>query len=75
MLLLEKYLQIVRPVLAAVSINGLKGEMLGRKEGMGFLRLFQQLRSCRNEVETRNREEIPFFSQMVSRGLLIAKEP
>ena len=31
----------------------------GRKEGIGFLRRFQQLGSYRDERETRNREEIP----------------
>ena len=33
------------------------------------LRRFQQLRSYRDDIETRNREEIPYSSRMVTRGV------
>ena len=46
------------------------------KEGRnGLLRGFQQLRSYRDEIERRNREEIPFSSRRVPRGLSVAEEP
>ena len=45
------------------------------KEGTKVLRRFQQLRSYSNEIETRNREEIPFSSQIVPRGLSVAEGP
>ena len=45
-----------------------------RKEGRNWvLRLFQQLRSYRDEIETRNREEIPYSSRIVPRGLSVAE--
>ena len=45
-----------------------------RKEGRNWvLRRFQQLRSYRNEIETRNREEIPKSSRIVQRGLSVAE--
>ena len=48
----------------------------GRKEGSNWvLRRFQQLRSYRDESETRNREEIPYSSQKVPRGLSVAEGP
>ena len=39
------------------------------------LRRFQQPRSYRDEIETRNIEEIPYFSRIGIRGLLVAEEP
>ena len=50
---------------AACFYNSLEG----RKEGMGILRLFQQLRSYHDETEIRKREEITFTSQIIPRGL------
>ena len=41
----------------------------------GILHRFQQLRSYREETETRNQEEIPFSSQMVPSGLSVTEEP
>ena len=43
----------------------------------GVLRPFQKLRSYRDEIETRNREEIPYSSRIlvVPRGLLVAEGP
>ena len=43
----------------------------------GFLRRFQQLRSYREEIETRDREKIPFSSQIhvVTRYLSVAEGP
>ena len=41
----------------------------------GLLRCFQQLRSYRDETETRNREEIPFPSRILPRGLLVKEDP
>ena len=35
---------------------------MGRNEGIRFVSRFQQLRSYRDEIETWNREEIPFSS-------------
>ena len=47
-----------------------------RKEGRNWvLRRFQQLRSYRDEIETRNREEIPYSSRIVPRGLSVAEGP
>ena len=47
-----------------------------RKEGRNWvLRRFQQLRSYRDEIETRNREEIPYSSRIVPRGLSVADGP
>ena len=43
-----------------------------RKEGMGFYVAFNSLD---DETETWNREEIPFSSRIVPRGLLVAEEP
>ena len=40
---------------------------------MGVLRRFQQLSSYRDEIETRNQEEIPFSLRIVPRGLLVAE--
>ena len=40
-----------------------------------LLRRFQQLRSYRDEIETRNREEIPYSSRKVPRGLSVAEGP
>ena len=40
----------------------------GRKE-LGFTSLSTAYRSYRDEIETRNREEIPYSSQIVPRGL------
>ena len=46
------------------------------KEGRNWvLRSFQQLRSYRDEIETRNREEIPYSSRIVPRGLSVAEGP
>ena len=46
------------------------------KEGRNWvLRRFQQLRSYRDEIETCNREEIPYSSRIVPRGLSVAEEP
>ena len=53
-----------------------KGRKEGRKEGRNWvLPRFQQLRSYRDEIETRNREEIPYSSRIVTRGLSVAKRP
>ena len=47
-----------------------------RKEGRNWvLHRFQQLRSYRDEIETRNREEIPYSSRIVPRGLSVAEGP
>ena len=45
-----------------------------RKEGMGILRCFQQLRSYRKEIETWNWEEITFSSQVVPKGFLVGEK-
>ena len=46
------------------------------KEGRNWvLRRFQQLRSYRDEIETRNRKEIPYSSRLVPRGLSVAERP
>ena len=46
------------------------------KEGISrVLRRFQQLRSYRDEIETRNREEIPYSSRIVPRGFSVAEGP
>ena len=46
------------------------------KEGRNWvLRRFQQLRSYRDEIETRNREEITYSSRIVPRGLSVAERP
>ena len=39
------------------------------------LRRFQQLRSYHDEIETRNREEIPYSLRIVPRGLSVAERP
>ena len=45
-------------------------------EGMnGVLRRLQQLRSYRDEMETRNREGIPFSLPIVPSGLSVAEGP
>ena len=47
-----------------------------RKEGRNWaLRRFQQFRSYRDEIETRNREEIPLSLRLVPRGLVVAEGP
>ena len=43
------------------------------KEGW-VLRRFQQSRSYRDEIETRDREEIPFSSRKVLRGLIVVED-
>ena len=49
---------------------------LSWKEGRNWvLRRFQQLRPYRDEIETRNREEIPYSSRIVPRGLSVAERP
>ena len=46
------------------------------KEGRNWgLRRFQQLRSYHDEIETRNREEIPYSSRIAPRGLSVAEGP
>ena len=46
------------------------------KEGRNWvLHRLQQLRSYRDEIETRNREEIPYSSRIVLRGLSVAEGP
>ena len=46
------------------------------KEGiLRVLRRFQQLRSYRDEIETQNREETPYSSRIVPRGLSVAEGP
>ena len=46
------------------------------KEGrFGGLCRLQRLRSYHEEIETPNREEIPFSLQTVPRGLSVAEEP
>ena len=45
------------------------------KGGDCFLRRFQQLRSYRDKIETRNREDIPYSSRIVPRGLSAAIAP
>ena len=45
-----------------------------RKDGRNLvLRRFQQLRSYRDEIETRHREEIHYSSRLVPRGLSVAE--
>ena len=46
-----------------------------RRKKEWVLRRFQQPRSYRDEIETRNREEIPFPSRVVSRYLSAADGP
>ena len=55
--------------------NQALGTKKGRKEGIGFYVAFNSLRSYRDEIETRNREEIPYSSRIVTRGLYVAAEP
>ena len=43
----------------------------GSKKGIGFLQHLQQLWSYRDEIETRNQEEIPFSLRI--RGLAVAE--
>ena len=66
------------------TLYKLKGELKAhihislyeRKEGRNWvLRRFQQLRSYRDEIETQNREEIPYSSRIVPRGLSVAEGP
>ena len=45
------------------------------KEGLPFKIRFQQLRSYRDEIEIRNREDIPYSSQIVPTGLSAAEGP
>ena len=48
----------------------------GRKEGIGFYVAFNSLGHIdRDEIETRNREEIPYSSRIVPRGLSVAEGP
>ena len=48
----------------------------GRKEGRNWvLSRFQQLRSYRDEIETRNLEEIPYSSRIFPMGLSVAEGP
>ena len=47
----------------------------GIKEGLGYLRHFQQHRSYRNKIETHNLEDIPFSLGIVKVGLLVAEGP
>ena len=47
----------------------------GKKERNGVLRRFQQLMSYRDEIESRNWEEIPFSSRIVPKGLSAAEGP
>ena len=48
----------------------------GRRKGRNcVLHRFQQLRSYHDEIEIRNREEIPFSSLIVPRGLSFAEGP
>ena len=50
--------------------------LIRNKEGRNWvLRRFQQLRSYRDEIETRNREEIPCSSRIVPRGHSVAEGP
>ena len=50
--------------------------ILRKKEERNWvLRRFQQLRSYPDEIETRNREEIPYSSRIVPRGLSVAEGP
>ena len=43
------------------------------KEGLGFYAAFN--RSYHDEIETRNRKEIPFSLLRLPRGLLVAEGP
>ena len=54
----------------SISLYACKNE----GKNWGFRR-FQQLRSYRNEIETRNREEIPYSSLIVPRGNSVADGP
>ena len=64
------------PHLIIHDIRMLAQKTEGRKEGRNWaLRRFQQLRSYRDEIETRNREEIPYSSRIVPRGLSVAERP
>ena len=48
----------------------------GRKVGRNWvLCRFQQLRSYHDEIETWNREEIPYSLRIVPRGILVAEGP
>ena len=59
--------------LAILCINLMKE---GRKEGRNLvLRRFLQLRSYRGEIETWNRQEIPYSSRIVPMGLSVAEGP
>ena len=42
---------------------------------VGFLLSFQQLKVISRRARNLNREEIPFFSQIVPRGLSVAGGP
>ena len=46
-----------------------------KEERNWVLRRFQQLRSYRDEIETQNREKIPYSSRIVPRGLSVAEGP
>ena len=63
--------------LSHIVLLGFKLRYLVRlKEGRNWvLRRFQQLRSYRDEIETQNREEIPYSLQIVPRGLSVAEGP
>ena len=43
--------------------------------GIGFEVAVNQLRSYRDEIETGNREEIPYSSRIVPRSLSVAEGP
>ena len=58
------------PLTPIIQVFSLAGEE-GREE---FLHSFQQLRSYNDEIETWNREEIPFLSQIVPRVFQLQKE-
>ena len=52
-----------------------QGLLFAKERRNGFLRCLQQLGSYGDEIVTRNGEEIPFSSRIVSRGLSGAEGP
>ena len=59
-----------------VVSEGLKKIDKCKKEGRnGVFGRFQQLKSYHDEIETQNRGEIHFSSQIVPSGLLVAEGP
>ena len=54
---------------------GINEKIVIRVRRKKFLHRFQQYRSYRNEIETRNRGEIPFTLCIVPRGLSVAEGP